>query len=121
MADREPFPYGEEWRTDLPMLFKLGVVQALAEHIVSQWPRNSQVYEGLHCQTVWSEWDWHREGQRHLRIRYKYPSNLYGENEVGSLAADGEVFGLDEDRLRELEQLADNRPIETWKTTESNC
>lgn len=118
MANREKFPYAEDWREDVPVLIELGIVQAISKHLTENQPSTTgAVREGLHCRVVWSQRNWYKDGQPFLNIEYIYPSLIFGENEVGSHGVDDELLQIDDPEVIErLIELADKRTVNIHNT-----
>ncbi len=116
MANREPFPYDEDWRQDLPVLIETGVVQSISKHLTTTRPSTTQaVREGLHCRTVWSQWNWSNDGEQFLNVEYRFPSIIFGENETGHVAVgDGPLETITPQVIEVLSELASTRTLDIW-------
>ncbi len=114
MADREHFPYQDDWRRDTSVLMQLGIMSTIARALVERHPSDAdRIFGVLHCRTVWSEWDFSNEGNAFLNVQYKYPSVIYGENEHGHFLLDeGPLQTDDPETLAVLSDLADRRTME---------
>ena len=121
MADREPFPYVDDWRKDVPALMNMGVMSAVAKGIITLHPSHAgRVAEVLHCRAVWSEWSFSNNGERFLNIQYRYPSILFGENEIGQFPVDEDPLrAIGQDHYEALAELADTRTTEIWRPTDN--
>jgi hypothetical protein len=122
MADREGFPYSEDWRRDAPVLMRLGIMPTIAGLVSERRPVDSdRIAEALHCRTVRSEWDFSQGGKPFINIQYKYPSILFNENEMGHYDLEDLPLHLDDpETLAELEKLANTRTTEIWNAFPSN-